>query len=79
MANLITSAVHNNTTHAIPLHVPGYALVHEAVVIPASATFTLLGPLTADELIGIQPDITNMVAAGALTVTATVDSETFVI
>lgn len=79
MANLITSSVHNTTTHDIPLHVPGYASTHEAVIVPASTTKVLLGPMTADELLGIQPALASMVASGALTVAATVDSETFTI
>jgi hypothetical protein len=79
MANLITSSVTNLLARDIPLRVPGYASTHEAVVIPASATYVLLGPLTADELLGIQPLISSLVAAGVLTVAATVDSETFVL
>jgi hypothetical protein len=79
MVNLITSAVHNNLTYAVPLRVPGYASTHEPVVVPASATFTLLGPMTADELLGIQPLIHSLIAVGAFTQTATVDSETFIV
>ena len=79
MANLITSSVTNLTTHDIPLRVPGYASTHEAVVVPASSTLVLLGPMTADELLGIQPDLAAMVTAGALSVAATHDSELFIV
>ena len=79
MANLITSSVHNNLTHDVPLRVPGFASVHEPVVVPASSTQVLLGLMTADELLGIQPLLNSLVAAGAFTVAATVDSETFIV
>jgi hypothetical protein len=79
MANLITSSVTNLLTRDIPIRVPGYASNHAAVVIPASSTKVLLGPMTADELLGIQPLLSSLVAAGVLTVAATVDSETFVL
>jgi hypothetical protein len=35
--------------------------------------------MTADELLGIQPLLSSLVAAGVLTVAATVDSESFVL
>lgn len=79
MANLITSSVHNTTDHDIPLRVPGYASIHEPVVVPAGSTQVLLGLMTADELLGVQPLLTSLVDAGVLTVQATVDSETFTI
>jgi len=79
MANLIISSVHNTLTHDVPLRVPGYASLHEPVVVPASSTQVLLGLLTADELLGIQPLLNSLVAVGAFTIAATVDSETFIV
>lgn len=79
MANLITSSVHNNLSYDVSLRVPGYASTHEPVVVPAGSTQVLLGLMTADELLGIQPLLASLVAAGDFTVAATVDSETFII
>ena len=79
MVNLITSAVMNNLSYAVPLRIPGFASVRPAVIVPASSSFTLLGPLTADELVAIQPHIANLILVGAFTQTATVDATTFTV
>jgi hypothetical protein len=79
MANLIISSVTSTLAYDVPLRVPGYASLHEPVVIPANSTKVLLGVMTADELLGIQPLLNSLVAVGAFTVAATVDSETFII
>lgn len=76
MSTVITS-VSNNLSHDIPLHLPGYSTVRPEVVIPASGSLNLLGPLTEDETIAIQPALQSMADAGAITITGTTDPENF--
>ena len=74
---IITRTVHNASLVNIDLFVPGYDTIKPTVVIAPSATLDLFTVLTTDELETIQNQLASFVAAGDLTVIATVDTTTF--